>query len=125
MIVGHGVILHEDFAHNAHFRFPKLFINGQMVKFLDHGLDVFLETEVIALDDFFLGPFHPLIKQGFRRTLGDFIGHHAVTHIHERIAVHGRLDGIHEHATAHMEGICFLLESMNRKHRHLRETGMF
>ena len=23
-----------------------------------------------------------------------------------------------------MEGICFLLEAMNRKHRHLREAGM-
>ena len=66
MIVGHRMILHEDFAHNAHLRFPELFINGQVVKFLDHGLDIFPETEVIATDDFFLGPFHPLIKQRLR-----------------------------------------------------------
>ena len=75
--------------------------------------------------DFFLAALHPLAGKCLRRAMRQLVRHHAIAHIHQRIAIDSRLDGIGKHRAVEIERIGLILQTMHGKNRHLRIARIF
>ena len=96
-----------------------------MVKIPHQSLHVLPILPPTALLYLLLGPLQPLVIQSLGAASRELIGHHAVLHIHQRIAVNSSLDDIHQHFPGQLEVVSLIRQSHAGKDRHLGETGIF
>ena len=102
VVIGNGVELDVNFPDQTDTRL--LFIGHvDVVKFIDHGTDIFYEGMTIGVGKIDCAFILPLLKEGFCRTFDLFVRPRAVEHLLQGIAVNHTHDQSVPEADARLE----------------------
>ena len=127
LIIGRGVELDQDLAHNAHARLAAKVNAGQLVKLLDDlGVELFSLAQLHAGDVVF-EVVHPLAEQLLRAAGHRLVGADTVEQHHHQITQKQRGNSALEHGRGELPAAVALVGGAKRQcdDRHMAIAGFF